>query len=286
LLAAAATIATFLVGEAVVALLVGSLALLSDAAHMLSDVAALLLAVVAARAARRPARGPFTYGFARVDALAGQASGVALVLLAVWFVIVGVRHLFHPPTVAGTAVIVVAAIGIVVNVVATWLAGRASPRSLNVRGAVAHLVTDAWAFATTLAAGIVIATTGWSRADAVASLVVAALMIWAAWGLLRDSGRVFLEGSPVGITPTVVAERLGDVPGVAALHDLHVWDLGAGVAALSAHVLVDPGLDCHSVGTEVRAVLRADFGIDHATLQTEHLDATTDPACVDLHRAR
>ncbi len=283
LLVAAATIAVFMVGEAVVAVLVRSLALLSDAAHMLSDVAALVLAVVAARTARRPARGAFTYGFARVDALAGQASGLTLVLLAAWFVVEGVRHLVHPPVVAGLPVIVVAAVGVVVNVAATWIAGRSSRQSLNVRGALAHLVTDAWAFAATLLAGVVIAVTGWTRADATASLLVAALMIRTGWGLIRDSGLVFLEAAPAGITPAQVASQLGDVPGVAALHDLHVWDLGAGTAAMSAHVLVDPGRDCHAVGSAVRATLMAQFGIDHATLQTEHLDVVADPACVDLH---
>ncbi len=283
LLVAAATIAVFMVGEATVAVLVGSLALLSDAAHMLSDVAALVVAVVAARTARRPARGAFTYGFARVDALAGQASGVTLVLLAAWFVVEGVRHLVHPPDVPGLPVIVVAAVGVVVNIAATWIAGRSSRQSLNVRGALAHLVTDAWAFAATLLAGVVIAVTGWTRADPVASLMVAALMIWTGWGLIRDSGLVFLEAAPAGIRPAQVASRLGDVPGVAALHDLHVWDLGAGTAAMSAHVLVDPGRDCHAVGSAVRATLVAEFGIDHATLQTEHLDVAETPPCVDLH---
>lgn len=272
-----------MVVEAVVAVVVGSLALLSDAAHMLSDVAALLLALVAAKAARRPARGNYTYGFARVDALAGQASGLALLLLAVWFVVEGARHLVNPPDVAGGPVIVVAAIGVAVNVVATWLAGRESRHSLNVRGAIAHLVTDAWAFAATLAAGIVIVATGWTRADAVASLLVAALMVWAGWALVRDSGRVFLEAAPAGISPSVIEQRLASVAGVAQLHDLHVWDLGSGTAALSAHVLVDAGLDCHAVSTAVRTALRADFGIAHATLQAEHVDRQPERDCSDLH---
>jgi cobalt-zinc-cadmium efflux system protein len=283
LLRAAAIVVTFMVGEAIVGFAIGSLALLSDAGHMLSDAGALMVAVVAARIARRPARGAYTYGFARVDALSGQASGITLLLLALWFVVEAVRRLIHPSPVAGLAVLITAAIGVVVNLGATWCTSRATADGLNIRGVMAHLITDVWAFAATLLAGIVILSTGWNRADAVASLVVAALMVHSGWGLIRSSGRVFLEAAPAGIDPAAVGARLAEVDGVAELHDLHVWDLGASNAAMSAHVLVRPELDCHAVAATVRDVLAAEFAITHATLQSEHIDRLGDEACVDAH---
>src|SRR4051794_34874873 len=157
---------------------------------MLTDAAALLVAVIASRLAERPARGAYTYGFARVDALSGQANGITLLLLAVWFLVEGIRRLFDPSDVRGGVVAVVAMVGVVVNLPAPWLAGRADRESLNVRGVLAHLVTDVWAFVATLVAGLVIMGTGWQRADAVASLAVATLMAWTGIRLVRDAGRV------------------------------------------------------------------------------------------------
>src|SRR5579875_1465417 len=185
LLAALAVVVAFMAAEVVAGLLSHSLALLADAGHMLTDAAALALAVIAARIAQRPARGAFTYGFARVDALSGQANGITLLLLSIWFVIEGIRRLIHPEAVHGLAVTVVAVVGVVVNALATWLAGHARREGLNVRGVLAHLLTDAWAFGATLAAGVVVTTVGWMRADAVASLFVAALMAWTGIRLVR-----------------------------------------------------------------------------------------------------
>jgi cobalt-zinc-cadmium efflux system protein len=273
LLAAFGVIATFMVGEFVAGLLSGSLALLADAGHMLTDAAALLLAVIASRVAERPARGAFTYGFARVDALSGQANGITLVLLAIWFAVEGIRRLVAPPQVEGVTVTVVAVVGIGINAVATWLAGRADRRGLNVRGVIAHLVTDAWAFGATLTAGLIIAITGWLRADAVASLLVAALMAWTGYGLVRDANRVFLEAAPSEVDPHALGSELAAASGVAQVHDLHVWVIGAGESALSAHVLVDPLRDCHQVAEALRAHLAAGHGIRHVTLQVDHADS-------------
>lgn len=273
LLAAFGVVAAFMVGEFVAGLLAGSLALLADAGHMLTDAAALLLAVIASRVAERPARGAFTYGFARVDALSGQANGITLLLLAVWFVVEAIRRLMAPPEVHGAVVTIVAVIGIAINAVATWLAGRADRRSLNVRGVLAHLVTDAWAFGATLTAGLVVTFTGWLRADAVASLVVAGLMAWTGYRLVRDAGRVFLEAAPEEVDPHQLGRELAGFAGVAQVHDLHVWVIGAGESALSAHVLVDPARDCHSVTEELRAHLAADHDIRHVTLQADHADS-------------
>lgn len=285
LLAALAVIVAFMAVEVVAGLLVQSLALITDAGHMITDAAAIGAAVVAARIARRPARGAFTYGFARVDALSGQANGITLLLLAIWFAVLGVRRLIDPVPVHGGVVSVVAVVGIGVNLLATALAGRADRRSLNVRGVLAHLVTDVWAFLVTFVAGLVIVWTGWYRADALASLSVAALMAGTGWLLVRAAGRVFLEAAPRGIDPDDVGRSLAAVAGVAQVHDLHVWQLGNGADAVSAHILVTPPSDCHQVSTRLRELLSSHYGIGHVTLQAEHADTAGHDAgdCSDAH---
>lgn len=287
LLAALGVVVAFMAVEVVAGLLAHSLALLADAGHMLTDAAALLLAVVASRIAQRPARGAYTYGFARVDALSGQANGITLLLLALWFTVEGIRRVVDPSDVRGGVVAVVAVVGAIVNLLATWLAGRADRGSLNVRGVIAHLITDVWAFAATLVAGLVVVWTGWLRADAVASLVVAALMAWTGSGLVRQAGRVFLEAAPHGVDPPVLGADLAAADGVAEVHDLHVWVLGSRDAALSAHVLVDPEHDCHEVAARLRARLASGYGIGHVTLQVDHADSRTHDArhCTDAHGA-
>jgi cobalt-zinc-cadmium efflux system protein len=285
LLAALAMIVAFMAAEVVAGLFAHSLALIADAGHMITDAAAIAVAVIAARIARRPARGAFTYGFARVDALSGQANGITLLLLAVWFAVLGVRRLIDPVPVHGGVVSVVAVVGVGVNLLATALAGRADRRSLNIRGVLSHLVTDLWAFLATFAAGLVIVWTGWYRADAVASLSVAALMSWTGWLLVRAAGRIFLEAAPRGIDPDDLGQRLAAVAGVAQVHDLHVWQLGNGADAVSAHVLVRPPSDCHQVSLRLRELLASGYGIGHVTLQAEHADAVDHDTgvCSDAH---
>jgi cobalt-zinc-cadmium efflux system protein len=268
--AALAVILAFLLAEVVVGLAVGSLALLTDAGHMLTDAGALAVAIVASGISQRPARGAYTYGFTRVDALSAQANGITLLLLAAWFTVAAVRRLLHPPDVPGAAVLVVALLGIAVNLLAVLLAARADQSSLNVRGALAHLVTDLWAFVATAVAGLVILVTGWTRADAVASLVVAGLMVVSGVALVRSAGRVFLEAAPHGTDPAHIGRSMASVAGVHEVHDLHVWDLGAGEPALSAHLVIDADHDCHEVARGVRRVLAETHRIDHATLQADH----------------
>jgi cobalt-zinc-cadmium efflux system protein len=270
LLGALGLILAFMAGEVVVGLVVGSLALLADAGHMLTDAGAIALAVVAMRLAVRPAAGAYTYGLRRAEILSAQANGLTLAVLVVLFTVEGVRRLVDPPDVPGGAVAVVAAIGIAVNLAAAWLIARADRRSLNIAGAYWHIVTDLFAFVATLAAGLVIAFTGWTRADAVAALVVAALMAVAAYRLLRDSYRIFLEASPRGIEPGVVEAAIRDVTGVTDVHELHVWEVTSGFPALSAHVLVDAEADCHERRLAIEARLGERFSIDHTTLQVDH----------------
>jgi cobalt-zinc-cadmium efflux system protein len=286
LLAALGVIVVFMLAEVVAGFIGHSLALLADAGHMLTDAAALLVAVIAARIAERPARGAYTYGFTRIDALSGQANGITLLLLAVVFTVQGVRRLVDPAPVAGGVVTVVALIGVATNVFATWLTGHADRSSLNVRGVVAHLVTDIWAFAATLIAGLVVLLTGWTRADPVASLCVAALMAWTGARLVRSAGRIFLEAAPHGFDPVSLGAQLAGLDGVAEVHDLHVWQLGPHDLAMSAHVLVSPPNDCHEVAGRMRAILAREHGIDHVTLQADHLDAIgPDEHCSDAHGA-
>jgi cobalt-zinc-cadmium efflux system protein len=285
LLAAFCVVVAFMIAEVVAGLLAHSLALVADAGHMLTDAAALALAVVALRVARRPARGAFTYGFARVDALSGQASGITLLLLALWFTYGGVGRLVHPGPVHGGVVAVVAVLGAAVNVLATWLAGRADRSTLNVRGVLAHLVTDIWAFAATFVAGLVVVWTGWTRADAVATLFVAALMAWTGGRLVHAAGRIFLEAAPSELDPHALGAELVTTPGVAEIHDLHVWVLGSRDTALSAHVLVHPAHDCHEVAARMRRLLAERYGIAHVTLQVDHVEDRRHVTenCADVH---
>jgi len=269
LVAALALLLVFLVGEVVVGVLARSLALLTDAGHLLTDVGALALAVVALRLAARPAAGAYTYGLKRVEILSAQANGITLAVLVVVFGYEAVRRLLDPPDVAGGLVTATAAVGIAVNLAATWLVRRADRRSLNVEGAYLHLLTDLLAFVATLVAGLAV-TLGFDRADPVASLVVAALMAVASWRLLRDSGRVFLEASPRGIDPRAVHDSIAALPGVTGVHELHVWEVTSGFPALSAHVLVAADEDCHERRLAVEDRLLEGFGIDHTTLQVDH----------------
>jgi cobalt-zinc-cadmium efflux system protein len=248
-----------------------SLALLADAGHMLTDAAALALALFALHAAARPARGPWTFGFARAEILAAQANGIALALIAVWIVYEAIRRLIDPPEVDAWIVLPVALAGIVVNGIVIALLHRAERKSLNIRGAYLHVATDAAAFAGTALAAVIILLTGWNRVDAIASLLVAGLAAWAAWSLLRDSGRIFLEGAPEAVPPDEVGEAIVAHPGVVETHDLHVWTVTSGFPALSAHVLVDPGADCHRIRLELERMLHDRFELEHTTLQVDHV---------------
>jgi cobalt-zinc-cadmium efflux system protein len=260
-----------MVVEVVVGVIAHSLALLADAGHMLTDAAALALALFAAWAAARPARGRWTFGFARAEILAAQANGIALALIGVWITYEAVRRLVDPPEVNGALVLPVALVGIVVNLVVLALLARAERQSLNVRGAYLHIATDLAAFAGTAVAAALIIVTGWNRLDPIMSLVVAGLAFWAAWSLVKESGRIFLEGAPASAPPAEVGQAIVAHPRVVETHDLHVWTVTDGFPALSAHVLVEPGADCHRIRLELERLLRDRFGIDHSTLQVEHI---------------
>jgi cobalt-zinc-cadmium efflux system protein len=267
---ALALIAALMAGEIVAGILAGSLALLADAGHLVSDVAALGLALAASAMASRPAQGRWTYGFRRLEILSAQVNGLLLGLVGIWIVYAAIRRLVSPAEVRGGVVLVVALAGIAVNLAALALLARASRESLNVRGAFLHVATDLAAFAGTAAAGGLVLATGWDRFDPIAGLVVAFLMFWGAFGLLRESTRIFLEVSPPNIDPDAVGRAIVAEPGVDEVHDLHVWTLTSGFPVLSAHVLVAPGSDCHALRRRLESMLAERFGLDHSTLQVEH----------------
>jgi cobalt-zinc-cadmium efflux system protein len=289
LLAALALLAAFMAGEVVVGLIARSLALISDAGHMLTDAFSIALALFAMRLAARPPQGGYTYGLKRAEILSAQLNGVTLLLLAVYFVVEAIRRLAAPPDVAGPLVFGTALAGIAVNLAASVLISRAGRASLNVEGAFQHILNDLYAFIATALAGLVIWVTGFARADAIASLVVAGLMVKAGYGLVRDAGRIIMEAAPAGIDPAELGARLAGQPCVVEVHDLHVWEVTSGYVAMSAHVLVEPGGDCHAVRRNLGEVLRTSYGITHATLEVDHEpDEASDAAahCDDAHGPR
>jgi cobalt-zinc-cadmium efflux system protein len=270
---ALALILAFMAAEIVVGVLAHSLALLSDAAHMLTDAGALAMSLVVLRLAAQPARGNRTFGLRRSEILSAQANGAALLVLAGLIVYGAVRRLVYPPNAHGAAILVVALVGIGVNLLATLQLAGANRRSLNVEGSFQHVLNDLFAFIATAVAGGVILATGWVRADAVAALLVAALMLRASYRLLRDSGRVLLDIAPVGLPVEEIGNAMAAHPGVVSVHDLHVWEVTTEFPTLSAHVLVEPGADCHGIRRELESLLRDRFGLEHTTLQVEHASA-------------
>ncbi|GGK44476.1 cation diffusion facilitator family transporter [Nocardia camponoti] len=287
---ALAVIVAFLLGEVIVGIVANSLALLSDAAHMTTDAASIALALWAIRLAARPASGRMTFGWKRAEILSAQANGLTLLLLAIWLGYEAIRRLFQPPEVHGGLVLGTALVGVAVNLLATWMISRADRTSLNVEGAYQHILNDLFAFIATAIAGGIIMATGWARADVIATLIVVVLMIKAGIGLIRASSRIFLEAAPAHLDPAKVGADMVAVPGVAQVHDLHIWEITSGSPALSAHVLVRRGFDCHTVREEVAHMLAHDRHIEHVTLQVDHVQpdvldigARKDDNCGDTH---
>jgi cobalt-zinc-cadmium efflux system protein len=264
-------ILSFMVAEVTAGILSNSLALLSDAAHMLTDAGALGLSLLALWLAARPPSGSMTYGLRRAEILSAQANGAILLVLAGLIVYEAIHRLVSPPEVAGWTVVVVAVVGIAVNIVATWQLAKANRENMAVEGSFQHILTDLYAFIGTAIAGVIIVTTGYVRADPIASLFVAALMLRAAYGLLKDSGRVLLEMAPERMDAQEIGQALAAHAAVAEVHDLHVWEIGTDMPALSAHVLVGRGVDCHAVRLELERMLNERFDIEHTTLQVDHV---------------
>lgn len=279
LTAALGLIVAFMIAEIIAAVIAGSVALLADAGHMLTDAGALGASLWALRLSERPAAGPMTFGFKRAEILSAAANGVTLAAVGLLLLATAISRLFHPVSVHGAVMTGVAAAGVVVNVAATAILARANRRRLNIAGALAHLVTDVWAFVGTAAAGLVILATGFDRADPIASLVVVSLMARAAYSLLRASGRILLEAAPEDMDLADVRAHILELDEVVAVHDLHVWVLNSDLPAVSAHVVVDGR--CFADGSaprlldELQSCLAGHFDVEHSTFQLEpagHVD--------------
>ncbi len=260
----------FMAVEVIVGIIAHSLALLSDAGHMLTDAGALALSLVVLRYVQGSGGEVLTYGRRRAEVLSGQANGAVLLVLAALVAYESIARLINPPQVAGLAMTVVAAAGVVVNVIAAWVLAKANRQSMNIEGSFQHLVTDLYAFIGTLVAGIVILMTGFDRADAIASLVVAALMFRSGFHLQRRAIHVLLEAAPYEISPNEVGLAMAHGEHVKEVHDLHVWELAPGHPILTAHVLVAESADCHAVRRTLERMLNERFKIDHTTLQVDH----------------
>ena len=267
--------------EVVAGFLTGSLALLADAVHMLSDNVALALALVAVWLAARPATPERTFGYKRAEVLAALANGVTLVALAIWIFVEAVMRLREPGDVLGGWMLVVAVLGLVVNVAAAAVLSRTPQRGLNVEAALRHVFADILGSLGVAVAALVILTTGWMEADPLVSILIGILVLVSSWSVLRDATSILLEASPKGVDTRAVGERLVGAPGVVEVHDLHIWTITSGFPALSAHVLVAPGEDCHGRRRELERLLRNEFAIEHTTLQVDH---ATDGGLVEMGR--
>jgi cobalt-zinc-cadmium efflux system protein len=259
--------------EIVGALVSGSLALLADAGHMGTDAAGIALALGAVTLARRPARGRRTFGWQRVEILAAVANGLLLLGVAGYVLVEAVRRIGHPPQIDSGLVLVVAAIGLAVNLAALAVLHRARGASLNVRGAYLEVLADALGSVAVIVAAVVIATTGWTAADVIASLVIGCLVLPRAWALLREAMDVLLEAAPRGISLDEVRAHMLRVDGVLGVHDLHAWTITSGLPVLSAHVVVtDEALASGHGGRVLDALcecLGEHFDMAHCTFQLE-----------------
>lgn len=261
--------AAFLVLEVVVGLSTGSLALLSDAAHMLGDVGALALALGAAQLARRPAGDHMTFGLVRAETLGAFVNGVAMVVASVVIVYEAVGRLAHgAPEVPGGPILVVGAAGLAVNLGSAYVLWRSHRDNLNVRGALLHMLADALGSVGAIVAGALVLV-GFDAADAIASLAIAVLVAWATWSILRDSGRILLQLPPHGLDVDAVRETLLATRGATGIHDLHAWSLDGVTSVVTAHVVIAAGADADVTRCLALAALRELHGIEHATLQVE-----------------
>lgn len=273
--------AGFLGVEVVGGLVFNSLALLADAAHMLSDVVGLGIALYAQRLMERPASVRHTYGFQRAEVLGALANAATLAAVVAWIAYEAIRRLSDPEAISGGGVLLVAAAGLLVNAVSALILYRARGRSLNMRGAVIHMASDAAGSVVVVVTGLSVLLWGLAWVDPVASLVVALLVAAGTWGLLRDTVHVLMEGAPRGMDPREVESVLADQPGVSSVHHVHLWNLASDVPALSAHVVLGSEESLHDAqvrGQLLKAVLQERFGIEHATLELECHPCEAEPA--------
>jgi cobalt-zinc-cadmium efflux system protein len=261
-----------MIAEAVGGWLTNSLALIADAGHMLTDVAALSLTLFAIWFAARPATSKKTYGYYRLEILAAFVNGIALVLLSIWIIYEAFERWQSPPVIEGGQLTVIAAGGLVVNILAAYLLHSDHKHDLNMRGAFLHVIGDLLGSVAAIIAGVLITVFGWMWADALGSVLISVIIILGAWRLILDSVNVLLEGTPRHINLATVESAILETNGVGGVHDLHVWTISSGIEALSAHITHDDSVSHSDLLAAVRRKLHDNFGIDHLTIQMETLD--------------
>jgi cobalt-zinc-cadmium efflux system protein len=262
---------TFMVAEVIGGLVTGSLALLADAGHMLSDALSLGIALFAVWLSGRPATPNRSFGYKRAEILAALFNGATLVAISIWIFVEAYRRFFEPPEILGGWMLAVAALGLVVNVAGAVILWRSGGESLNLQGALRHVLADVLGSVGAIAAALVILATGWWYADPIISVLIGLLVLGSSWRLVRDSINILLEGTPPDIDAGEVGRSMAGIPGVAEVHDLHVWTITSGFPALAAHVLVGRDEDCHARRRDLEEVLAREYGIEHTTLQVDHV---------------
>jgi cobalt-zinc-cadmium efflux system protein len=261
-----------MIAEAVGGWWTNSLALIADAGHMLTDVAALTLTLFAIWFAQRPATSKKTYGYYRLEILAAFVNGIALVLLSIWIIYEAMQRWQSPPQIAATPLTIIAFGGLIINVISAYLLHSDHKHDLNMRGAFLHVIGDLLGSVAAIVAGVLIWTMGWLWADALGSILISAIIILGAWRLILDSVNVLLEGTPRHINLAAVETTILETDGVGGVHDLHVWTISSGIEALSAHITHDDSVSHSELLAVVRNNLHDRFGIDHLTIQMETLD--------------
>ncbi len=279
LLIAAILTAGFMLAEAAGGLITGSLALLADAGHMLSDSFSLVLALFAVTIAAGPATARRTFGYKRAEILAALVNGILLVLVSVWVIYEAIGRIDDPVPIEGGGMMVIAVLGLFVNVAAFIVLWKGGGESLNVRAALRHVLGDMLGSVGVIIAAGVILLTGWDPIDPIISILISLLIAASAWSILKESVDVLLESAPAGIDTAEVGQAMAGVKGVKQVHDLHIWQITSGFPSLSAHLLVGAGEDCHAVRLKVDAMLREEYEIEHSTLQVEHVP---DPTPISL----
>ncbi len=261
---------TFMVAEVLGGLITGSLALLADAGHMLSDALSLGVALFAVWLAGRPATPNRSFGYKRAEILAALFNGATLVAISIWIFVEAYGRFFEPPEILGGWVLAIAALGLAVNIVGAMILWRSGGESLNLQGALRHVLADVLGSVGAIAAALVILATEWRYADPIISVLIGLLVLGSSWRLVRDSSNILLEGTPPGIDADEVGRSMARVPGVAEVHDLHVWTITSGFPALAAHVLVGRDENCHARRRDLEELLAREYGIEHTTLQVDH----------------
>jgi len=268
--------AVYFVIEALAGFFTNSLALLSDAGHMLSDILALVVSLYAAIVVRKAPTTEKSYGYYRTEVLAALFNGLVLFLMIGFIYYEAFARLIQPQPVHGTAVIAVGGAGLVVNLISAWLLH--GHQDLNVRGAYYHVITDALGSVGALAAGLLIYFTGWTKFDPLLSLLIGVLVLYSAWSLIRESINILMESVPKHLNLTSIREAVTDLQDVVSIHDLHIWSIGSQSHALSAHIKIQPGTDPVDVRTRVEKLLASNFHLEHTTLQVECMED-----CLEMH---